>query len=112
MTTITGVRVHDVRFPTSLDADGSDAMNKDGDYSAAYVVLRPTASLGSRLHVHDRPWERPRARSRAPARQPLVGRDVDACSTTLAASTANWHPTPSCAGSGRRRASCIWRWPP
>jgi len=39
MTTITGVRVHDLRFPTSLFADGSDAMNKDGDYSAAYIVL-------------------------------------------------------------------------
>ena len=39
MITITSVRVHDVRFPTSLTADGSDAMNKDGDYSAAYVVL-------------------------------------------------------------------------
>jgi len=39
MTTITDVTVHDVRFPTSLTQDGSDAMNKDGDYSAAYVVL-------------------------------------------------------------------------
>jgi L-fuconate dehydratase len=39
MTIITRVRVHDIRFPTSLDAAGSDAMNKDGDYSAAYVVL-------------------------------------------------------------------------
>ncbi|SDK58583.1 L-fuconate dehydratase [Arthrobacter sp. ok362] len=39
MTVITGVDVVDVRFPTSLTADGSDAMNKDGDYSAAYVVL-------------------------------------------------------------------------
>ncbi|MCU1528037.1 MAG: L-fuconate dehydratase [Frondihabitans sp.] len=39
MTQITGVSVYDVRFPTSLTADGSDAMNKDGDYSAAYVVL-------------------------------------------------------------------------
>jgi L-fuconate dehydratase len=37
---ITAVDVVDVRFPTSLSADGSDAMNKDGDYSAAYVVLR------------------------------------------------------------------------
>jgi L-fuconate dehydratase len=37
---ITAVDVVDVRFPTSLTADGSDAMNKDGDYSAAYVVLR------------------------------------------------------------------------
>jgi L-fuconate dehydratase len=40
MTTITGVDVVDVRFPTSLTADGSDAMNKDVDYSAAYVILR------------------------------------------------------------------------
>ena len=39
MTTITDVRVSDVRFPTSLSADGSDAMYKDGDYSAAYVEL-------------------------------------------------------------------------
>jgi L-fuconate dehydratase len=33
------IDVVDVRFPTSLDLDGSDAMNKDGDYSAGYVVL-------------------------------------------------------------------------
>jgi L-fuconate dehydratase len=30
----------DVRFPTSLAGDGSDAMNPDPDYSAAYAVLR------------------------------------------------------------------------
>jgi L-fuconate dehydratase len=40
VTTITAVDVIDVRFPTSLSMDGSDAMNKDGDYSAAYVILR------------------------------------------------------------------------
>jgi len=39
MTKITAVTTHDVRFPTSLSMDGSDAMNKDGDYSAAYVVI-------------------------------------------------------------------------
>ncbi|WP_327632945.1 L-fuconate dehydratase [Kribbella sp. NBC_00482] len=39
MPRITSVEVVDVRFPTSLTQDGSDAMNKDGDYSAAYVVL-------------------------------------------------------------------------
>ena len=43
MPLITAVDVVDVRFPTSLTADGSDAMNKDGDYSAAYVVLRTDA---------------------------------------------------------------------
>jgi len=40
MARITSFEIEDVRFPTSLTADGSDAMNKDGDYSAAYVVLR------------------------------------------------------------------------
>jgi L-fuconate dehydratase len=30
----------DLRFPTSAELDGSDAMNEAPDYSAAYVVLR------------------------------------------------------------------------
>ncbi len=38
--TIISVDVRDVRFPTSEQRDGSDAMNPDPDYSAAYVVLR------------------------------------------------------------------------
>ncbi|WP_312034270.1 enolase C-terminal domain-like protein [Actinoplanes sp. TBRC 11911] len=37
--TIIAVRTYDVRFPTSRELDGSDAMNPDPDYSAAYVVL-------------------------------------------------------------------------
>ena len=41
--TITRISVHDVRFPTSRDRDGSDAMNPDPDYSAAYVVLHTDA---------------------------------------------------------------------
>ncbi len=36
---ITGMRVEDLRFPTSQQLDGSDAMNPDPDYSAAYVIL-------------------------------------------------------------------------
>jgi len=36
---ITKVQTLDVRFPTSLNLDGSDAMNRDPDYSAAYVML-------------------------------------------------------------------------
>ena len=39
MTRITGLRTLDVRFPTSRSLDGSDAMNPDPDYSAAYVIL-------------------------------------------------------------------------
>ena len=37
---IIGVRVLDVRFPTSLGSIGSDAVNKDPDYSAAYCILQ------------------------------------------------------------------------
>lgn len=43
MATITALESHDIRFPTSLTLDGSDAMNPDPDYSAAYVVLRTDA---------------------------------------------------------------------
>jgi L-fuconate dehydratase len=41
---ITGLETVDVRFPTSVTLDGSDAMNRDPDYSAAYVVLRTNMS--------------------------------------------------------------------
>ncbi|KAM0201184.1 hypothetical protein ACHAPA_002355 [Fusarium lateritium] len=37
--TITGWRTRDVRFPTSLDGTGSDAMNAAGNYSSAYCIL-------------------------------------------------------------------------
>ena len=36
---ITKLRVLDIRFPTSQQLDGSDAMNADPDYSAAYCIL-------------------------------------------------------------------------
>jgi L-fuconate dehydratase len=39
MTCISALDVVDVRFPTSRTLDGSDAMNPEPDYSAAYVVL-------------------------------------------------------------------------
>ncbi|TWI58632.1 L-fuconate dehydratase [Pseudomonas duriflava] len=42
--TITGLRVEDIRFPTSQALDGSDAMNPDPDYSAAYVILETDQS--------------------------------------------------------------------
>jgi L-fuconate dehydratase len=41
---ITGARVRDVRFPTSRNLDGSDALNV-GDYSATYVVLETDGGL-------------------------------------------------------------------
>ncbi|MEO3853833.1 enolase C-terminal domain-like protein [Acrocarpospora sp. B8E8] len=84
MPTITSVDVIDVRFPTSATLDGSDAMNPDGDYSAAYVILGTdtghtgygltfTIGRGTDLCV-------------AAARQiaaPLLGRDVGKITSDL-----------------------------
>jgi L-fuconate dehydratase len=42
---ITGLRTHDLRFPTSASLDGSDAMNPDPDYSAAYVIVETDGPL-------------------------------------------------------------------
>lgn len=48
--TITRVDVSDIRFPTSLESDGSDAMHPDPDYSAAYVILHTDAGDGIEGH--------------------------------------------------------------
>src|SRR4029079_6873362 len=45
MSRIVELDVIDVRFPTSRALDGSDAMNPDPDYSAAYVMLKTDAGL-------------------------------------------------------------------
>jgi L-fuconate dehydratase len=78
MTKITDVIVRDIRFPTSRNLDGSDAMNPDPDYSAAYVVLKTgkpgleghgltfTLGLGTELCVAA-------AEALAPA---VIGRDL------------------------------------
>ncbi|KAI0265797.1 enolase C-terminal domain-like protein [Gloeopeniophorella convolvens] len=42
---ITHFETHDVRFPTSLSGDGTDAMNTDCDYSSAYVTLYTDSDL-------------------------------------------------------------------
>ncbi len=44
---ITALRARDIRFPTSRELDGSDALNV-GDYSATYVVLETDAGLEGR----------------------------------------------------------------
>jgi L-fuconate dehydratase len=50
MTRITGFDTYDVRFPTSRQLDGSDAMNSSPDYSAAYLVVRTDAPDGLAGH--------------------------------------------------------------
>ena len=47
---ITELEVRDIRFPTSLERDGSYAMNPDPDYSAAYVVIRTDRPDGIEGH--------------------------------------------------------------
>lgn len=37
---IIDIQISDIRFPTSKSLDGSDAMNPNPDYSAAYVILK------------------------------------------------------------------------
>jgi L-fuconate dehydratase len=49
-TTITDMIARDIRFPTSRALDGSDAMNRDPDYSAAYVTLRTDSPAGLEGH--------------------------------------------------------------
>ena len=66
MTTITRVEIQDIRFPTSRSLDGSDAMNPDPDYSAAYVVLKTDAG----------PWE-------GHGMAFTIGRGTDICVQTI-----------------------------
>jgi L-fuconate dehydratase len=49
-TVITSIEIKDIRFPTSKTLDGSDAMNPDPDYSAAYVILKTNHPLGLEGH--------------------------------------------------------------
>ena len=48
--TITEAVVRDIRFPTSESLDGSDAVNRAPDYSAAYVILRTDDPSGLEGH--------------------------------------------------------------
>lgn len=50
MVKITNLVVKDVRFPTSQSLDGSDAMNPDPDYSAAYLILKTDHPKGLEGH--------------------------------------------------------------
>ena len=75
----TPFEVLDVRFPTSRDLDGSDAMNPDPDYSAAYVVVRTSTGESGAGFVFTigRGNEVAVSAIRA-VEQLVVGRDVDA----------------------------------
>ena len=109
---IVDLEAYDIRFPTSRTLDGSDAMNPDPDYSAAYVVLKTDARRrrrGARHDVHDRPRQRAvrgRDRGAAPAGR---GQDAGVVHRRHGRLLADDSPaTASCAGSGPRRASSTW----
>lgn len=50
MSIITAVETFDIRFPTSQELDGSDAMNPDPDYSAAYLIIGTDEGDGHEGH--------------------------------------------------------------
>ena len=80
MARITGTTVTDLRFPTSRHLDGSDAMNPDPDYSAAYLRLAtsdPDLSGHGFVFTIGRGNDIQAAAAGAVARR-LVGRSVDA----------------------------------
>jgi L-fuconate dehydratase len=75
---ITNVIVRDIRFPTSLQQDGSDALNQ-GDYSATYVVLE----TGTELEGHGLTFTNGRGNEIVVAavhalKHHIIGRDFDA----------------------------------
>ncbi|GGB40749.1 mandelate racemase [Flexivirga endophytica] len=91
MSRITALRTVDVRFPTSLSLDGSDAMNADPDYSAAYVVVDTDA--GDDLSGHGFVFTIGRGNEVAVAairalEPALVGKEVEPLLTDLGATSA------------------------
>ncbi|QAY58599.1 L-fuconate dehydratase [Microbacterium protaetiae] len=90
MAVITAVDTFDIRFPTSLSLDGSDAMNPDPDYSAAYLILRTDADDGLEGHSFvftiGRGNDVQTAALRA-LRSYLLGQDIDALLADMGAAS-------------------------
>lgn len=83
---ITRFHTEDIRFPTSTERDGSDAMNPDPDYSAAYVVFETDHRDG--LEGHGLTFTIGRGNDLCVAAiEPLAARVVG---KSLASITGNW----------------------
>ena len=103
---VSAVDTYDIRFPTSRELDGSDAMNPDPDYSAAYVVLRTDAADGHEGHGFAFTIGRGNDVQVAAIdalRGHVLGRGVEALCADPGRSTGTWSPTVNCAGSAPRR---------
>ena len=88
MTIISSLETYDIRFPTSRDLDGSDAMNGDPDYSASYVILRtddPSGLCGYGFVFTIGRGNEVQTGACAALRHLVVGRDVDEVVTDLGA---------------------------
>ena len=81
---ITQLHVRDIRFPTSRDLSGSDAMNPDPDYSAAYVVLETDGSHSGHglTFTLGRGTEIVAAAARA-MRPLILGRSLEECTADM-----------------------------
>ena len=104
---IRGLETIDIRFPTSIELDGSDAMNPDPDYSAAYVVVQTDADDGVAGHGFTFTIGRGndvQVAAIAALAPFVVGLDVDATLADMGASTGRSSMTPSSGGSAPRRA--------
>ncbi len=80
MSRITDFDTADIRFPTSLSLDGSDAMNPDPDYSAAYLRIATDAEDGLSGHgfVFTIGWGNDvQVNAIEALRERLAGRDAD-----------------------------------
>ncbi|GGM61092.1 enolase C-terminal domain-like protein [Dactylosporangium sucinum] len=87
MTKITGLTVHDVRFPTAAAGDGSDAINR-GDYSATYVELHTAEGVtGTGLTFTNGRGNELTCAAVEALRHHVVGHDVDRLCTAEGART-------------------------
>ena len=80
MSRVVAVKTSDIRFPTSESLDGSDAMNPDPDYSAAYVELHtddPDGLVGHGFVFTIGRGNDVQVAAIESLRERLVGRDVD-----------------------------------
>ena len=108
--TFTAFDVSDVRFPTSAQLDGSDALNPDPDYSMAYVAV--TTSAGEYgygfVFTIGRGTEIEVAAIHA-VEQLVVGLDVEAVLADMGAFSRRLVHDSHLRWLGPRRALSTWR---
>jgi L-fuconate dehydratase len=113
MSTIVSVDTRDIRFPTSLELDGSDAMNPDPDYSAAVRHdphrRRPTASPATRSCSPSGAATTCRSRRSTRSAATLLGRDVEELLGDMGEASRLLMHDSQLRWLGPRRASCTWR---